>query len=472
MDDGETPKRTPSSRAPEPWAEFGGRLRHWRRSLGLTQAQLGARVGYDHSAISKLESGVRQPLPPLVRRLDEVLGAGGELVAVWTAVAEARSCATAAGVLRAAPLPGEGAARGTGPAVPDGLVWPSRLPSYAMTCPLHGGEGCAVPPLEEASALHGAFRAPGAPPGAGADTVHVLAGLLAVYERAGDERPSPALAAEVEHTLHAIVRRLETAGCREPARRALLRLAAAYAELAGELRMLHGQNGLAMAWFDKGVRWAAACGDSAMRVALLIDMSTLAKLENDAPSALAYARAIREAAPGRHWADTMAHLCEARGHTLGGDIRQCLRHIALARDGLDRFGERDTAEVPWLATFPGPVRVESGAAGALRDIAAMTSDRSAARLAVEAARTSLDRLGPRTRPTRLLFTLRLADGHACAGDLEAAMAVAGPVLAEASAASSVMVGRELRGLRDRLVARWSGRPEVDDLAARLADGLS
>ncbi|WP_343239014.1 helix-turn-helix transcriptional regulator, partial [Streptomyces sp. SID9124] len=63
------------------WRVFGTRLRHWRRRAGLTQAQVGARVGYDHTAISKLEHGSRRTPLPLARRLDGLLAAGGDLVA-------------------------------------------------------------------------------------------------------------------------------------------------------------------------------------------------------------------------------------------------------------------------------------------------------------------------------------------------------------------------------------------------------
>ncbi|NEB08404.1 helix-turn-helix transcriptional regulator, partial [Streptomyces coelicoflavus] len=65
-----------------PWAEFGRRLRSLRRAAGLTQLQLGLRVGYHHSAVSKLEAGLREPPVGLVRRLDAVLETDGELAAI------------------------------------------------------------------------------------------------------------------------------------------------------------------------------------------------------------------------------------------------------------------------------------------------------------------------------------------------------------------------------------------------------
>uniref|UniRef100_UPI002867C811 helix-turn-helix domain-containing protein n=1 Tax=Streptomyces sp. WELS2 TaxID=2749435 RepID=UPI002867C811 len=66
----------------ESWAEFGRRLRAWRRQAGLTQSQLGLKVGYHHSLISRLEAGLREPPAGLAGRLDSVLGTGGELAAV------------------------------------------------------------------------------------------------------------------------------------------------------------------------------------------------------------------------------------------------------------------------------------------------------------------------------------------------------------------------------------------------------
>ncbi|GGL41743.1 transcriptional regulator [Planomonospora parontospora subsp. antibiotica] len=449
--------------APAPWAEFGRQLRRWRQRAGLTQAQVGTRVGYDHSAISKLEGGRREPSPRLARHLDEVLGAGGELLAVYTASRreDADTAPRAAGGARPGPLPGDGGDAGAaGPLFPDVLGWPYRLPSHGLECPLHDDEGCTVPAPADALPAYLAFCASGLPADTGSDTVHVLSGLLAACRRADAERASPETITVVEQALHAIVRRMEAlAG---PSLRAFRRLAAGYAQLAGELRMQRGQNGMAMAWLHKGLGWAAVSDGIGMRATILYDMSTVARLEHDAPSALAYARAIRAAGPGLRWTAVAADLCEARAHALGGDAPESRRHLARARTALSRLEERDLTGARWLHGASGEVYLESGTGGALRDIAALTADRSAARLAAEAMERSLGSLAERMRPARLLFTLRLADCHACAGDPEAALAVAAPVLAEASAVSTALIDRELRGLRGRLAARWSGRPTVRD----------
>lgn len=481
MDANTAAANSPAIPAPARWAEFGRRLRHWRRRAGLTQAQVGVRVGYDHSAISKLEGGSREPSARLVRRLDELLGAGGELQAAYTAVAlpgqtqltASSAGGTGAGIFlapHAGPLPGDGRALVTDLKILESLNWPSQLPSYGVACPLHGVAGCVVPvPAEALSAYLAscAFGRTSPPPQSiDADAVHVLAALLAAYWRTGDEQAASAvLVTVVEHALHAIVRWLDAlAG---PYRRALLRLASGYAQLAGVLRMQRGQSGMAAAWFGAGLRWADISEDVETRVSLLGDMSTLARLENDVPSALGYARAMRAAGPGRAWVAALADLYEARGHALGGDAGECHRHITLARVHLTRLGERDELEAPWLCGSSGHIRIEAGIGGALRDIAAVTANRSAAGLAIQAIERSLRHLYGHMRPTRTMLTLRLADGHACAEDPEAAMAVAGPVLADAVGSPTTMISQELQGLRNRLVARWGSRPDVRDFAVRL-----
>jgi transcriptional regulator with XRE-family HTH domain len=64
---------------------FGRRLRHWRKSAALTQADLGRLLMYDPSYISRMESGSRWPPREVAQRCDDLLGAGRELVELWAA---------------------------------------------------------------------------------------------------------------------------------------------------------------------------------------------------------------------------------------------------------------------------------------------------------------------------------------------------------------------------------------------------
>lgn len=455
--------------AAEAWRAFGARLRHWRRRAGLTQVQVGARVGYDHTAISKLEHGSRRASLPLARRLDDLLTADGDLLAACEA-AERAGDAHAASTVRPGPLPGEPLGGDLPATLPPGSVLPARLPAYGLICPVHGGDGCAVPGLTDVIALHAAFCARGpddsSHPALDNETVHALTALLAVCLRADEECAWPGATAVVERTLHAMLRWMALPAA--PYQRQLAPLAAEYAQSAGCLRLLWGRNGTAMAWLDRSLLWAAMAGRVGTQVAALGDMSTLARLEGDGSSALAYGGAIRQAAAGRPWAGAMSDLYQARGHAVRGDAALTLRHIDRARSQTDRAGERDETEAPWLSVASVRLRVESGAAGALRDLAAATGDRRFALRAVDAAGTALALLPPGMHSARMLFLVRMADAHACAGDPSAARAVAGPVLDSAEVGPATLLGQELRGLHGRLARLADGRPEAEDFVRALA----
>ncbi|MFI6966491.1 helix-turn-helix domain-containing protein [Streptomyces sp. NPDC050255] len=460
------------ARTAEAWRSFGARLRRWRGRAGLTQAQVGARVGYDHTAISKLEHGSRRTPLPLARRLDELLSAQGELVsACETAEEQGRTggVSRAPAPVRGGPLPGEPAGGALRVMLPPGTVLPASLPAYGLVCPLHGRDGCSVPVLADVIELHAAFCALGpdarSRPALDNDTVHALTALLAVCLRADEERAWPGATAVVEGTLHAMLRWMALPAASYQAQ--LAPLAAEYAQSAGCLRLLWGRNGTAMAWLDRSLQWAAIAGRVGTQVAALSDMSTLARLEGDGPSALVYGGAIGEAAEGRHWAGAMSDLYQARGHAVRGDAARTLRHIDRAWSQMDRAGERDETEAPWLSVASVRLRVESGAAGALRDLAAATGDRRFALRAVGAAHTALGLLPPGMHSARMLFLARMADAHACAGDPAAAQSVAGPVLDTTEINPSTLLGQELRGLHARLAARGR-RPETDDFVRRLA----
>ncbi|MFI5725308.1 helix-turn-helix domain-containing protein [Streptomyces cyaneofuscatus] len=59
---------------------FGLLLRHFRERAGLSQEQLGKRIGYSKSQVAMVERGARPPKGVFVQRADEVLGAQGALI--------------------------------------------------------------------------------------------------------------------------------------------------------------------------------------------------------------------------------------------------------------------------------------------------------------------------------------------------------------------------------------------------------
>ncbi|CRK57754.1 putative DNA-binding protein [Alloactinosynnema sp. L-07] len=440
-------------------SDFGARLKHCRKLAGLSQTHLAAELGYHNSVISRWENGTRQPPLKLIRRLDTILDTGGQLTQL---IADQTSRDGRQGDLLGfgpdTPLPG-GPARAYPPMAWDPGRWPSRLPHYGMSCPQHGPHGCVVPSTEDATALHQAFTADPARH-TDADIVHVLAARLAVYTRLTEEHGTTGIDTAIENELHLIGMSLNSpAG---PSRQALLHLAATYAAFAGQLRTLRGQHGAAMALYGKGLHWALLCGDVSLRAALMCDMSTLARLENDSRSALSYAEALPSIGPNRTWTRTLAHLYSARAHGLVGDLQETSRAVTAARDHLDRHTTDDEQEARWISGIHGQVLIESGIAAALRDVAAATADHRLAHAAIAATEHSLAFVPVHVRPATVLLALRLADSYACAGQPDAAAAIATPILAEAKTMPMATVSHELRGLRTRLAARWPNTTPVKE----------
>jgi transcriptional regulator with XRE-family HTH domain len=442
-----------------PEIRFGRQLRAWRRRAGLTQAQLGHRVGYHHTLISKLENGSREAPLGLVRRLDDLLGARGELTDLATSPITATGTSFRVDPTLFSAIPG---AVGSDRQLLTNLhAWPSRLPDRGVTCPLHDTAGCDVPPPDVAFRGLLALR-DGPPAGVDPDIVHGLAGLLACYTQTAVEDLSTTVLGPVEQALRLVVRWARDLNATGTAPGTQLGLAANYAQLAGRLRMQRGQNSIGMAWFGHGLRWAQVSGDLIAHATLLTDLCTLARLDGDPHTALGYAQALDAVDRRRGWVVTLAHLYQARGYASIGDATQTQRHIVAARRLLSRLDERDRLEAPWLSGDAAQVRVESAVGGALRDLAGLRRDRVAARRGIYATRLSLACLPSRMHPAYLLLTLRLADSHACAGEPDAAVATARPVLKAALSARRATIRHELYGLRNRLTHHWADAPEVRD----------
>jgi transcriptional regulator with XRE-family HTH domain len=69
---------------------FGRQVKLLREVAGLTQAQLGERVGYGEAQIAAVEQGRRIPKPELIDAVDGVVGARGVLMAMKPEAAKAR----------------------------------------------------------------------------------------------------------------------------------------------------------------------------------------------------------------------------------------------------------------------------------------------------------------------------------------------------------------------------------------------
>lgn len=55
-------------------AQFGARLKQYREARRVSQSKLAERAGFDHSYVSRLESGARTPTRDAVQQLADALG--------------------------------------------------------------------------------------------------------------------------------------------------------------------------------------------------------------------------------------------------------------------------------------------------------------------------------------------------------------------------------------------------------------
>ncbi|MFB6720623.1 helix-turn-helix domain-containing protein [Kribbella sp. NPDC056345] len=417
---------------------FGRELRRLREQAGLTQLQLATRLGYSHTYVSKLESGARVPRIAFAGGADELLGAGGSLVTLAT---NARARRQQENETVGVPLPR--------PPVQSEAVYPQpvrrfRLPAYGVICPLHGTDGCTV--ATAADGLAGLVG--GELQSTGTDAVHVLAATLVAAIEADLQGRGGQFLAPLEQTLRATVALVPKVP--EPIAMAMLRLAALYADRAAWLRVDRGQRALGMAWLHRGVEWASASRDYAAACSTLSSMSSLALLERDGGTAVAYAQAAAAVSGSRRWIAVQAGLGEFRGYALLGDQREVARLSGEVLRVAERLGDGDRVEAPWLFDAEGATYIASHLAGAMRDLAEATGDRASAIRAVTFAESALANLPAGMPSSRLMLTLRLADSHACGGAMDAAVDLARPVVSAARAAGSVLVDNELDRLRLRL----------------------
>jgi transcriptional regulator with XRE-family HTH domain len=85
-------------------AELGKRLAEHRERNGLNKTELAERLFYDRTSISKLEAGQQSAPREFWCGADGVLGAGGELVAGFDALADAKASDALHDALTAATL--------------------------------------------------------------------------------------------------------------------------------------------------------------------------------------------------------------------------------------------------------------------------------------------------------------------------------------------------------------------------------
>jgi transcriptional regulator with XRE-family HTH domain/tetratricopeptide (TPR) repeat protein len=420
--------------------DFGRELRRRRMAARLSLQQLGQRVHYSKSQLSKVERGIKPPTPELARLCDTVLDARGALTRL-VPVRHSRP-----------PLPVPGS---------DDEVWLMQLRKDGSSSfqPVTRRDLIAA---GAASVLSMCSADPHAlpPDPTGADTlVDASRMLFDQYRRLGQASGPAGVLPPVIAQTHSLEQAALRSGPR--ARRELLLLASRYAEYAGWMAQECGDDGAAVWWTERAVQLAAAGTDTGLAVYAQVRRSLISLYRGDASDAAELAvHALESDAPLRVRGLAAQHLAQARA--VEGDYDACMRSLDRARDLLEQDAADPAQPVLGASHVPDVVSMFTG--WCLYDLG--RPQRAAALLDEETAR-----LAPHAFRTRARYGVRRALAHAAAGDLDHACRVTAELLPSVRLIHSSTVLADLRRLSHTL-GRHARNRSVRDLIPDLSDTLA
>ncbi|MEU2729075.1 helix-turn-helix transcriptional regulator [Streptomyces griseoviridis] len=423
----------------ESW-EFGPELRRRRMAAGLSLQQLGQRVHYSKSQLSKVERELKRPTPELARLCDTELGARGALT-------------------RLVPV------RGSQPSLPgpesDDEVWLMQLRKDGSSSfqPVTRRDVIAA---GAASALTlGATDPRVLPPVPGGAETLVEASriLFDQFRRLGQvSGPAGVLPSLIAQT-HSLEQFARCSGPR--ARRDLLLLASRYAEYAGWMAQESGDDTAAIWWTERAVQLAAAGRDTVLAAYAQVRRSLISLYRGDVEDAAQLAEhALHSDASARVRGLAAQHLAQARA--VEGDYDSCLRSLDRSRDLLERSCVETGQPVLGASHVPDVVSMFTG--WCLYDLgrpreAAVHLDTETARIPAHAFRT------------RARYGVRRALAHAAAGDVDHACAITAEVLPSVRLIHSSTVRSDLHRLF-RTLGRHARQRSVRALVPDLTDALT
>ncbi|GAB2854170.1 hypothetical protein GCM10027074_21380 [Streptomyces deserti] len=423
---------------------FGRELRRRRLTARLSLQQLGQRVHYSKSQLSKVERGLKRPTPELARLCDTELKAGGALARLVPLQPSQP------------PLPAPGS---------DDEVWLMQLrkdgsssfqrvtrrgliaAGAASVLTMRTGDPHSPSPVHE-----------------GAETlVDASRMLFDQYRRlgqaSGPANVLPPLIAQT-HSLEQLAQRADGRG-----RQALLLLASRYAEYAGWMAQECGDDAAAVWWTDRAVQLAAAGSDSALATYAQVRRSLISLYRGDASGAAELAScALESKAPLRIRGLAAQHLAQARA--VEGDYDSCMRSLDHARELLAQDSSDPAEPVLGASHVPDVVSMFTG--WCLYDLG--RPQRAAALLDEETARIPAHAFRTRAR-----YGVRRALAHAAAGEIDHACRIATDLLPAVRLIHSSTVAADLRRLSHTLGrhARSSSvRALLPDLSGSLTRSAS
>jgi transcriptional regulator with XRE-family HTH domain len=398
---------------------FAEALTSFMAERGMSGRGLARRIPCDNSAVCRYKSGKLRPSLGTAARIDDLLGAGGELKALAKAeAAPARRSVLAGGLLA-------GGLLAAGPETLELLAWAERHP----------------PKIDAA-------------------VVDALAEVLASERRAEDALGAAATLRPVLAQLASVENLVKQA--RGPLRVALLYVAEQWAQFSGHLCRHAGDAAGARACCAQALEWATELGDKSMVSTLLVSRGYMAAEAGEIGAMIGLAQGAQRdtsAATGQR-ADAAGF--EARGHAMTGDSATAERKLAEARDLAAALADRPDDRRPWAYWLnPAVFANEEGITCAhLAAIGPRWHERAVELLTVKPDESSL------WAPAKTLTWLALA--HANAGAVDQACATAVTALRAVKRAGSVPHTATLRQISTDLSARYPGDPRVAELAGALA----
>ncbi|CAM5418397.1 helix-turn-helix domain-containing protein [Streptomyces purpurascens] len=419
---------------------FGPELRRRRLSARLSLQQLGQRVHYSKSQLSKVERGLKRPTSELARLCDTELKAEGALARLVPAPHSQP------------PLP-----------VPDSNdeVWLMRLRKDGSSSfqPVTR-RGLIAAGAASMLTVHASDPQHPFPAQEGAETLLDASRVLfdqfrRLGQASGPASVLPPLIAQT-HSLEQLAMRSD-----HRSRQSLLLLASRYAEYAGWMAQECGDDAAAIWWTDRAVQLAAAGAEPELATYAQVRRSLISLYRGDVVDAVELASfALRSDASLRTRGLAAQHLAQAQA--VEGEYDACMRSLDQARELLQQDASDPTQPVLGASHVPDVVSMFTG--WCLYDLgrprhAAALLDEETARIPLHAFRT------------RARYGVRRALAHAAAGDIDHACEITSGLLPSLRLVHSATVSADLRRLSHTLT-RHARHAEVRALIPDLTAAIT
>lgn len=405
--------------------DFPGALSALMSEQGISASELGRRVPCDRSLICRLRSGKHGPSEKMARRIDEVLGAGGELLAL-------------------------------------GRPQPTRRAVIARGL-LAAGLASAGPPLFGTVDLDEQDRlawAQARPQRADPAAAQSLGAVLAGQRGAEDAFGAAAVIGPVMAQLGGISEMVT--GSRGRAHDALVDVAQQWAQFAGWLHVARRDFDGARVLFGQTLELAAEADDPTMTATVLRLRGYMAWLAGEPGPMIGLARAAQRDRRLAVSQRALAACVEARGHALTGDAHAAERKLGEIEELAARLAADPSQQRPW-SYWATPQWFACDRGMTLGYLAHIPRYRDQALAALTAGYEALD---PDLRQSEWAadYLVHRAAVHVRGGDQAEACADAMRVVPVWRRTDSASLGGMLAQLHAAMAARWPGDPHVGELA--------